>query len=131
LQVGIVPVDLDRSLAFYRNVIGLRYLGPRPVIEGRTLHMFEVGEGVFKLFEAPAGSAPPSASAPPGPFQAATGIRWLTIDTGDTDTDLDEIARRAGADVRWQLPVTEIRAGLRVAILEDPDGNAVELVERG
>ena len=64
--------------------------------------------------------------APAGPFQRATGVRWITLDVDDIDAVM---ARCAGRPV--QLPVTELRPGLRVSIIEDPDGNAIELVERG
>ena len=55
----------------------------------------------------------------------ATGMRWITVDVDD----LDPIVARCGNE-RFQMPLTAIRAGLRVCIVEDPDGNAIELVER-
>ncbi len=124
MQIGIVPRDLDRSLAFYRDVLGFTYVGGRPVIEGRTLHMFDVDGGVLKLLQQPAGAAVPSPH-PAGPFQATTGLRWMTFDVDGID---DIVARCAGRT--FQLPLTELRPGLKVCIVEDDDGNAVELVER-
>lgn len=124
LQVGIVPVDLDASLAFYRDVLGLPYEGTRPVPERRTLHLFAAGDAVVKLLQTP---DPPKHRAPGGTFADATGIRWITLDV----EDLDAIVQRCtGAGVSLQLPPTALRPGLRVAIAEDPDGNAIELVER-
>ncbi len=126
MQVGIVPNELELSISFYRDRIGLPYTGALPVIEGRVLHMFDAGGGgVFKIMELPAGSRPPAEQSPPGPFTAATGIRWITFDVDD----IDGIADRCH-ECTWQMPVTELRPGLRVAVVEDPDGNAVELVER-
>jgi len=124
VQIGIVPRDLETSLRFYRDTLGFAYAGPLEVIEGRVLHRFEVDGGTLKLLEVP-GQPPPERRSPPGPFQSATGIRWMTFTVEDLD---GLVARLAGA--RWQLPVTELRPGLRVGIVEDPDGNAVELVER-
>jgi catechol 2,3-dioxygenase-like lactoylglutathione lyase family enzyme len=124
VQIGIVPRDLARSLAFYRDVIGLPYSGPLPVLEGRVLHRFAVPGGELKVLEQEADPAA-LAPSPPGPYHAAIGMRWLTLDVDD----IDAIARRCG-DAPWQLPVVELRPGLRVGIVEDPDGNAVELVER-
>jgi catechol 2,3-dioxygenase-like lactoylglutathione lyase family enzyme len=125
VQVGIVPRDLARSIAFYRDELGLASLGAIPVIEGRTLHLFDSGGGVLKLLEQPASTPVPAEHAPAGPFQRATGVRWVTIDVDDIDL---VVARCAGRTL--QMPVTELRPGLRVCIVEDPDGNAIELVER-
>ena len=126
MQVGIVPRDLARSLAFYRDEIGLPFTAALPVIEGRTLHLFDAGGGnIVKLLEQPASAPVPTEHAPAGPFQRATGVRWITLDVDDIDAVM---ARCAGRPV--QLPVTELRPGLRVSIVEDPDGNAIELVER-
>lgn len=125
MQVGIVPRDLAASLAFYRDEIGLTYAGARPVIEGRTLHFFDADGGSLKLLEQPADAPPVTVHAPGGGFQRATGVRWITLDV----TDLDAIVARCTART-FQLPLTQIRPGLRVCIVEDCDGNAVELVER-
>jgi predicted enzyme related to lactoylglutathione lyase len=35
------------------------------------------------------------------------------------------------ADVTIAMPPTEIRSGVTIAMLEDPDGNWVELVDHG
>ncbi len=126
MQVGIVPNDLELSIGFYRDRIGLSYTGALRVIEGRVLHLFDAGGGgVFKLLELPENAPPPDQQSPPGPFAAATGIRWITFDVDD----IQGVAHRC-RDSYWQMPVTELRPGLRVAVVEDPDGNAIELVQR-
>jgi catechol 2,3-dioxygenase-like lactoylglutathione lyase family enzyme len=125
LQVGIVPRDLERSMAFYRDTLGLEYLGGRRVIEGRTLHMFSVAGGILKLIEFAAGAPEPTSGAAPGAFYDGYGLRWITMPVDD----LDAIAQRCHGRP-WQMPITELRPGLRVAIVEDPDGIAVEFVER-
>jgi catechol 2,3-dioxygenase-like lactoylglutathione lyase family enzyme len=124
LQVGIVPRDLDTSLAFYRDVLGLPYAGTRPALEGRTLHVFTLGDVVVKLLESP---TPPRAAALGGPYAERTGIRWVTLDVADLDA---VVARCDTAGATTQVPLITIRPGVRVAIVEDPDGNAFELVER-
>jgi glyoxylase I family protein len=124
VQVGIVPKDLDASLRFYRDVLGFEYLGALPVIEGRVLHRFDVDGGVLKLLELPASAPPPGAGSPPGPFHAASGIRWITFHIADLDAFVERCR-----GVTWQVGVTDLRPGVRFAILEDPDGNAIELVE--
>jgi catechol 2,3-dioxygenase-like lactoylglutathione lyase family enzyme len=122
LQIGIVPRNLEQSISFYRDTLGLNYVGARPVIEGRVLHLFDCDGGILKLLQLPAGSETP-VHQPPGLFQTATGMRWATMTVEDLDWYLDRCDR-------VQVGVTEIRPGLRMAIVEDPDGNAIELVER-
>ena len=63
-----------------------------PVIEGRVLHRFDVDGGILKLVELPASGPPPGAESPPGPFQAATGIRWITIHVDDLDAFVERCA---------------------------------------
>jgi catechol 2,3-dioxygenase-like lactoylglutathione lyase family enzyme len=121
--VGIVPHDLGASIAFYRDVLGLTYTGTRPGLEQRTLHLFSLGTATLKLL----GTAPTQPRGEAGPYAETEGIRWLTLDVADLDPLLER-CRAAGA--RFQLEPMEIRAGLRVAIVDDPDGNAIELVER-
>lgn len=124
LQVGIVPRDLDTSLAFYRDVLALPYTGIRPALEGRTLHLFALGDVVVKLLESP---TPPRVAEAAGPYAERTGIRWVTLDVADLDAI---VARCMAAGAAMQVPPATIRPGVRVAIVEDPDGNAFELVER-
>jgi predicted enzyme related to lactoylglutathione lyase len=47
-------------------------------------------------------------------------------------SNLDEVMAEAEAgSVKVRVPATEIMPGVRIAILADPDGNAVELLEAG
>jgi glyoxylase I family protein len=124
LQVGIVPRDLDAALVFYRDVLALPYAGSRPGVEGRTLHLFALGDVVVKLLESP---QPVQSSGAAGRYTARTGIRWITLDVDDLDGVLARCTDAGGA---VQMPLVELRPGLRLAIVDDPDGNAIELVER-
>ena len=123
LQVGLVPHDLQRSLSFYRDVIGLEFDGVIDLGEGRALHMFKIGDAVLKLWQSPDAAA----EVPPAEWDQMTGIRWVTFDVDELD---EAVARCQAAGAPVPMPVTEIRPGLRVANIADPDGNRVELVER-
>lgn len=127
MQVGVVPSDLERSIAFYRDVIGLAYTAALPVMAGRTLHLFDggTGGGTLKLIELGPDDPTPVAGISE-PFTAGLGARWITFDVDD----IAAIDGRAGPRARWQLRPVELRPGLVVAIVNDPDGVAVELVQR-
>jgi predicted enzyme related to lactoylglutathione lyase len=124
IQIGIVPRDFEAAMAFYRDNLELPYRGSGPALEGRTLHFFEAQGGILKVLELGPGDPAPALPPPDQLYHAATGMRWLTLDV----VDLDAVMKAVG-DVPVQLPITEVRPGLRVAIVSDPDGNAVELVE--
>src|SRR3954453_20491600 len=96
-----------------------------PLGEGMPLHVFKGGDAIGKLIEQPAAVA----DKPAAPRFEMTRIRWFTfyLDPGDIDTAMNR-CEAAGAGI--EMPLTEIRAGLRVSIVADPDGNSVELVEQ-
>lgn len=124
IQIGIVPKDFDASMAFYRDSLGLPPKGSTPALDGRTLHFFEAQGGIIKILELSSNDPAPDVTPPDQPYFSATGMRWLTLDVDNLETVL------AGCgDAPLQLPITQFRPGLRVAIVSDPDGNAVELVE--
>ena len=125
-QMGIVPSDLQRSLTFYRDVLQLPPMDPLPLGDGMALHRFAVGDAIVKLIEQP---EPVTAKPPPAERFGMVGIRWFTfyLDPGDID-DCMKRCEAAGAEI--QMPLTQIRDGLRVSIVGDPDGNSVELVEQ-
>ena len=69
--------------------------------------------------------APPAAAAGGG-IQGATGYRYWTISVANL-AEIVERCQRAGVNV--VVPITELRPGITIAIVEDPDGNWVEFLE--
>jgi predicted enzyme related to lactoylglutathione lyase len=124
LQIGIVPTYLARSMAFYRDVLGLPYDGPVPVGEGKTLHNFTVGDAILKLMESPGEARP---GPPTEEIDELAGFRGVTMDVDELDA---MVGRCEASGAAIPMPIVERRPGLRVAIVLDPDGNRVELVER-
>jgi catechol 2,3-dioxygenase-like lactoylglutathione lyase family enzyme len=112
-NVAIPVKDPDRSLAFYRDVLGFETRRDAPF-----------GQGLRWIEVAPAGSATTIALAPPGEGQASvdTGIR---LASSDAATDHGWL-REHGVDVsdlqRW--PGVPPMFSLR-----DPDGNTLHIVE--
>jgi catechol 2,3-dioxygenase-like lactoylglutathione lyase family enzyme len=121
IEVGIVVRDVDRSLAFYRDVLGLPYLGDLDFSVAR-MWRFQAGSSVVKLllFREEA-----TASNPPGDV-TATGYRYLSLFVSNLE-ELVEECSQFGAAV--PIPVTEFRPGSRFAFVEDPEGNRIELLE--
>lgn len=124
LDLGIVVANGPRSLAFYRDVLGLVHEGdiPMPVGGGGTMHRLRCGDSLIKLV---AYEQIPEHCAVPGGIPAATGLRYLTIHA----TNIAEILEACeAAGVTVVLPLREIRPGVSIAMVEDPDRNIVEFV---
>ena len=122
IDLGIVTNAPDAMLAFYRDLLGFEYEGSLDMPGGTTMHRLMCGDSLIKILQHK--KAPP-ASAPPGGIQGSTGYRYWTITVGN----LGEITQAcADAGHKVVVPVTDIRPGVQISIVEDPDGNWVEFL---
>lgn len=125
IDLGIVTANGEAMLAFYRDVLGLAFKAsiPMPVGDG-TMHRLQCGDTLIKLVAVP--SLP--AQAAPGGIQGASGYRYFTI----TVSNLAEmVATCAAAGHKVAMTPREIRPGVSIAMVEDPDGNWVEFLQVG
>ena len=124
IDLGIVVSDGPRAMAFYCDLLGLEHVAdmPMPIGGGGTMHRVQCGDSLLKLVAFD--ETPPAAVG--GGIAGALGLRYLTLIV----SNLDEIlASCAEADVSIVTPATDLRPGIRIAIVEDPDRNWVEFVE--
>ncbi len=123
IDLGIVVRDADASLAFYRDTLGLDYQGEMPMPGGAVMHRLLAGTSLVKLVSH---GETPAASAPPGGIGGASGYRYWTM----TVSNLDETTADC-EEAGYNVPVSprEIRPGIKISMIEDPDGNWVELLE--
>ncbi len=124
IDLGIVVSDGSKALAFYRDTLGFTHVGEMPMPGGGgTMHRLMCGTSLIKVV-APGKAL--DAKAPAGGIQGAYGYRYWTISVAN----LDELAKAIGdAGYRVVTQPRELRPGIRIAIVEDPDGNLVELLE--
>lgn len=124
IDLGIVITDSERSLAFYCEFLGLEHVAdtPMPIGGGGTMHRVQCGDTLLKLVNLNT-TPPPS---PGGGIPGALGFRYLTLIVSNLD---EMVAACASADVKVVVPLTEVRPGVRILMVEDPDGNWVEFVE--
>jgi len=121
LDLGIIVSDIKASLNFYQNILGLEFVGITPVWFG-TMHRLRFGTSDFKLIE-------PKTVPPPGAIglEKQLGFRYVTF----VIKNLSELcAELKGKGIEFALPEKEVRPGVRVAMVKDPDGNIVEFVGR-
>ncbi len=121
LDLGVIVSDIKASLNFYQNLLGLEFVGTMPLWFG-TMHRLRFGESDFKLIE--------PKTVPPGGaigLEKQLGFRYVTF-VIENLSQLCEDLKKNG--VEFTVTEREIRPGVRIAMVKDPDGNIVEFVER-
>jgi len=123
VDLGIVVADAEACVRFYRDVLGLEYVAALPAPGGATMHQLMAGTSMIKLL---AFDTPPDVAAPPGGIGDARGYRYWTMSVSNIH-DVVAACEAAGHPPRFG-PV-EIRAGVHIALVTDPDGNLVEFLQ--
>lgn len=124
VDVGIIVPDMERSLGFYRDIIGLAVINELTtslIGKGRMVQL-EHGASLIKLVQM---EKAPSHNSPAG-LTSAVGYRYITLMVSDLDAIIRKIE---AAKVPIALPVTTLGNGTRIVMVEDPDGNIVEFVQ--
>ena len=119
-EIGLVSADRT-VVDFLADVFGLEELPPAEHSVG-TLHRLRSPGAVIKVMvprELPK-------SADGEPFLAVKGIRYLSMWINDLDGVLGRCTARGGSLLFGPF---EHEPGLRLAVIEDPDGNTIEVIE--
>ncbi len=120
LRVG----DLDRSLTFYTEVLGMRLLRRKDYPEGRFTLAF-----VGYDDEDRAACLELTHNWDTENYDLGNGFGHIAIATADIHACCRDIASRGGRIVRPPGPMKHGRTV--IAFVGDPDGYPIELVERG
>ena len=115
-HVSLLVSDTARALDFYHGLLGLAIDTSRPDL-GFPGAFLDTGNAQIHLLEL----APPAAQDAGGKHGGRD--RHVALDVADLDA---VIAALDGAGIAYTLS----RSGRRALFCRDPDGNAVELVER-
>lgn len=153
-HVGITVGDLDRSLAFYRDLLGMRVIGisVEPVGEivgmpGASARIADLDAGGGQLLELiDYGSGPGDASrgpdtdaSPRGPDTDASPLGPDTVGSCHVSIEVDDLhgalTRLAAAGHRPMGEVTELSLGgvwegCTIVYMRDPDAVVIELLQR-
>ncbi len=117
--------DLDRSIAFYRDLLGMKELRRRDVPEGRYTLVF-LGYGSNAEGEAEIELTHNWDQETP--YELGTGFGHLAVAAPDVAAACDRVRHGGGRVTREAGPV---KFGTTViAFVEDPDGYKIELIER-
>ncbi|MEY4560818.1 MAG: hypothetical protein RLZZ618_95 [Pseudomonadota bacterium] len=124
IDLGIVTTNGSAMLEFYRDVIGLTYLREMPMPGGGTMHQLGCGDSVIKLVVL----ADTPAKAAPGGVQGATGYRYWTLTISNIAEVLQSCSEQGHPVI---MKERELRPGVKIAMVSDPDGNWVEFLAIG
>jgi len=126
--------DMERSLAFYRDGLGLRVIFDvklegagleavtgAPGAKGRMVGLLVPGAGRVSI-ELLGFDSPRSAPPPAGRF---TGYSNISLSVDDLDAAHEACAARGLRPLQKPVDV----GGVRMFFLADPDGTAIELIE--
>jgi lactoylglutathione lyase len=136
-HVGVTVAQLERSLAFYRDLLGFRVIGISDDedigaitgVAGARARIADLDAGGGQILElteyVPAGRGDPGL----GPDTA--GSCHLSFQVGDLRSALARLARAGVAPIgeTTLLEGGEIWQGCTVACVRDPDRVAIELIE--
>lgn len=123
IDIGIIANDIEAMLGFYRDTLGLEFEAAIPMPGGGTMNRFKVGDSVVKVI---ALDPKPTAVPAPGGIRGATGYRYWTITVSNLSACLQHVE---DAGQKIVVPAKVIRPGVTIAIVTDPDGNWVELLQ--
>jgi catechol 2,3-dioxygenase-like lactoylglutathione lyase family enzyme len=143
IDIGMVVSDLDKSLKFYKEVIGFAEAGgfkvpPQFAVDTGLannleldVHQLALGKGdgatALKLMQF---KSTPGARVDNSFIHSSYGFRYLTIAVKDLNVAVEK-ASKAGAKpiAKCPVPLPEgFPPGLALANYRDPDGNLIELV---
>lgn len=122
IDIGIITNQPEAMLAFYRDTLDLAVEAVIDMPGGGTMHRLLAGQSVVKIIET---EPRPEVSAPPGGIRGATGYRYWTLHVTDLEAS---VAAIEAAGYKVVVPIKTIRPGVTIAIIADPDGNWVELL---
>ena len=123
IDIGIVTVNDLEMLNFYQEVLGLKKEMEIPFPGLGTVNKLSFGSGYIKILVL---DDKPKNINPTGNFSTSNGIRYITINLSNLDHILESCAVN---NINIINAGTIIRPGVTVAIIQDPDGNLIELMQ--
>ena len=125
-HIGMAVSDLDRSIAFYRDLLGLKLLLRKTMPSGNgELAFMDTGNGQLELICPEPKVATPARPIPDG----EAGIRHLTFAFDDIQETFDKLM--AAGVQPYERPRDALNKEIvaRVAFVVDPDGILIELAQ--
>ncbi len=116
--------DLDRSLAFYTDVLGMKLIRKHDYPDGKFTLAF-VGFGA----ESEGAVIELTHNWGVEKYELGSGFGHIALEVPNAYTACDEIKKRGGKVTREAGPMKH--GTTVIAFVEDPDGYKIELIQRG
>lgn len=110
--------DMDRSIAFYRDVLGFALREQRNLDNGTKLAFMQVGEAEIELIANPRDQH----------LHGDATLNHLAFHVSDLDAVLAQL-RKHNTEMISPQPINAWE-GMRIAFFRGPDGEKLELCER-
>ena len=123
LDIGLVSADIAGPTRFYHDVLGFPLAGSVDIPGVGQVTRFQVGNSILRVLVPIAAPARPPAGRG---FSGTIGIRYLALKIANLTETVDRVA---AAGFAVAVPIRTLRPGVQVALVEDADGNTVELME--
>jgi catechol 2,3-dioxygenase-like lactoylglutathione lyase family enzyme len=138
IQIGVVVANLDQSMDFYQNVLGMKKVSDFEVNSDLALRTGLTGGIPFKVEVLKLIDEPQATEYKLMSFgkkaqhhqqkwiQDDTGVQYITINVNDLKPFIERFDKN---DIRLlgETP-TEINDQLSFILIQDPDGNFIELI---
>ena len=123
-HVGMTAANLDRTIAFYCDLLGLTLVLRKPSGQGELAFLDAAGS-MLEIF-APAAGIVPASDVPAN----QAGMRHLTFAVTDVDAMIATLEAAGVPIVERPRAAHNTELIHRVAFIRDPDGILVELIQR-
>jgi lactoylglutathione lyase len=116
--------DLDRSIKFYTDVLGMKLLRRKDYPDGKFTLAFvgygpETEHAVVEL----------TYNWGTGKYDLGNGFGHIALEVGDVYKACEDIKKRGGKVTREAGPMKH--GSTVIAFVEDPDGYKIELIQKG
>ncbi len=120
LRVG----DLDRSIAFYTEVLGMKVLRRKDYPEGKFTLAFVGYDGEDK-----AAVLELTYNWGVGKYEMGNAYGHVAVEVEDAQAACEEVAAKGGRVTRPAAPMKH--GSTIIAFVEDPDGYKIEFIQKG
>lgn len=124
IDVGIVSAAIDGPMRFYNELLGFPLADSVQIPNVGQVTRIQIGNSILRVLVPDKTPAP---AARGDVFSDRIGIGYIALKISNLS---ETVHRVAGAGYTVSVPIRTLRPGVRVALVEDADGNTVELMEQ-